>query len=352
MAYDPFRRGPFPAGVRTLQLADEARGGRLLPVEIWYPAGDAHAGQDVAEGTRDHYELVPGFPPMPQDAVRDAAPRPGRWPLVAFSHGYTGHRRQSTFLCTHLASHGYVVVSADHTGNTSLDALDAMMSGRRPDPGAILRVFVAVRPADVTFVLDRILEGAADGLTALIDAGRIGMAGHSFGGWTTLAVTARDHRIRAALPLAPAGGAVSVGAEVLRDALDFAWRRDVPTLFVVADQDNVLPLPGMHELHRRTQASKKMVILQDADHLHFCDNVEQAHEMFRLMPVDPLFAEVVKRIRPITELCPGAHAHDLVRGLGLAHMDATLKGDESAARLLGGDVRALMAERGVRVEVW
>jgi dienelactone hydrolase len=351
VGYDPFRRGPFPVGVCTLQLADEAREGRLLPVEIWYPAGDAHAGQDVAVGTRDAYDLIPGFPPLTQDAVRDAAPRAGHWPLIAFSHGYTGHRRQSTFFCTHLASHGYVVVSADHTGNTVLDAVQAMMSGRRPDPAAMLRDSVAARPVDVIFVIDRVLAGAAGGLGGHIDPERIAMTGHSFGGWTTLAVTARDRRIRAALPLAPAGGENPLGANVLGEALDFAWGRDVPTLFLVADQDSLLPLPGMHELHGRTQASKKMVILGDADHLHFCDNVEQVHETFRMMPPDPFFDPVVKNIRPIGELCPGAHAHDLVRGLGLAHMDAVLKGDERAAALLGGDVRALMAGRGVRVEV-
>jgi len=35
---------------------------------------------------------------------------------------FGGHRRQSTFFCTHLASHGYVVAAADHTGNTTLES--------------------------------------------------------------------------------------------------------------------------------------------------------------------------------------------------------------------------------------
>ncbi len=125
----------------------------------------------------------------------------------------------------------------------------------------------------------------------------------------------------------------------------------MPTLFLVAEHDTILPLAGMHELHRRTQASKRMVILNDADHLHFCDNVEQVHEMFRTMPADPLFADVVKDIRPIGELCPGAHAHEFVRGLGLAHLDAALRSDEGAAAFLAGDVRAALSARGVRVDV-
>jgi predicted dienelactone hydrolase len=351
MAYDPFRRGPLPVGVRSVSLADEARAGRLLPVEIWYPAEDAYAGQDVAEDSCDRYEVIPGFPAQPQDAVRDARARGGRWPLIVFSHGYGGHRRQSTFLCTHLASHGYVVAAADHAGNTVLDGVQAMMAGRQPDPLAVLREFVVLRPADVGFAIDRLLGGGADGVDALCDETRVAMCGHSFGGWTTLAVTGRDPRIRAALALAPAGGTTVLGTEVLQESLDLAWERAVPTLFVVADQDSLLPLQGMRELHARTPGPARMVVLRDADHLHFCDDVERVHELFRMMPVEPLFADIAPHIKPIGELCPGAHAHDVVRGLGLAHFDAVLKADDAAAGFLAGDVAALMAARGVRVDV-
>jgi len=241
--YDPFARGPFPVGVRTVELA---RGTRPLPAELWYPATDEYAGQDVAETTRDRYELIPGFPFVWQDAVRDATPRRGRHPLVAFSHGYGGHRRQSTFLCTHLASHGYVVAAVDHTGNTMLEVVQGVMTlrsgGTLPHPDTVLREFVALRPADVSYAIDQVL--AMDGL---VDPDRIGMAGHSFGGWTTLTTTARDRRIRAAVPLAPAGGASPLPVDPLRESVDLRWDREVPTLYVVAGRDSLLPLAGMHE---------------------------------------------------------------------------------------------------------
>ena len=38
-----------------------------------------------------------------------------------------------------------------------------------------------------------------------------------------------------------------------------------------------------------------------------------------------------------------------VRGLSLAHMDAILKSQEEAQRLLASDLEALLAERGVDV---
>ncbi|GAC1658462.1 MAG: hypothetical protein NVS9B15_20210 [Acidobacteriaceae bacterium] len=39
----------------------------------------------------------------------------GPFPLIVFSHSTGGGRRQSTFLCEHLASHGYVVAALDHS---------------------------------------------------------------------------------------------------------------------------------------------------------------------------------------------------------------------------------------------
>jgi predicted dienelactone hydrolase len=356
MSYDPFARGLYPVGVRTLVLRDRGRDHRPLPVEVWYPASRAHAGADLAASTQDTYEVLPGFPPVSQDAVRGAAPHAGRYPLVAFSHGFGGHRRQTTFLCTHLASHGYVVASCDHTGNTLLDTVQFVMAKRAgnpiPDTVAMVREFIAARPADVVAMLDQLLDGAAPDLRAVIDAERMGMTGHSFGGWTTLMVTARDRRIRAALPLAPAGGTTWMPAQELQAALDFAWGREVPTLFLVADRDTLLPLDGMHELLARTPSRRKrMVVMENTDHLHFCDRVEQVHELFRMMPPPGAFEEAARRTPPIAELAPPDHAYLCVRGLGLAHMDAVLKGHEGAAHLLEDDLPAALAGRGVRVAV-
>ena len=350
MTYDPFVRGSLPVGVRTFQWSDPARNDRPLAVETWYPATDVHRGQDLAEVTRDHYELIPGFPPGWQEAARDAASRVGSFPLVVFSHGFGAHRRQSSFLCTHLASHGYVVAAMDHTGNTIMEMVQMMMAAQMgaaapPDPAAILSEIIPARPADVSFVIDRLLAGAAEGLPG-IDAERIGMSGHSFGGWTTLMVAGRDRRIRAALPLAPAGGWSPLPSRPLTDALDFAWGRDVPTLFLVADSDTILPLRGMRELLARTSSTKQMVILANADHMHFCDQIEQIHELFRLMP-PPIFDQVVHAIKPITELSAPEGAYRFTRGLGLAHMDAHLRGVEPAARFLAGDLIDVLRSQGV-----
>ena len=104
-AYDPFVRGRFPVGVRTLRALDVARS-RDFPCEIWYPAAPQHAGQDLDPRTQDRFTPRLNSAEQKQMAVRDAAALPGLYPLIIFSHHSGGHRRTSTFLCTHLSSHG------------------------------------------------------------------------------------------------------------------------------------------------------------------------------------------------------------------------------------------------------
>src|SRR3989442_7775207 len=107
----------------------------------------------------------------------------------------------------------------DHTGNTMLEVVQGVLTlrsgGTLPHPDTVLREFVELRPADVSFTIDHVV-----GMDGLVDADRIGMAGHSFGGWTTLTTTARHRRIRAALPLAPAGRASPLPVHLLRQAVD------------------------------------------------------------------------------------------------------------------------------------
>src|SRR5262249_2079064 len=114
VAYDPFLRGRFPVGVRTTQTRDTTRN-RSFSCENWYPAAAQHTGQDLAPETQDTFPA-----PMPttqrrQMAIRDAVPASGTFPLIVFSHSSGGHRRNATFLCAHLSSHGYCVAALDHS---------------------------------------------------------------------------------------------------------------------------------------------------------------------------------------------------------------------------------------------
>jgi predicted dienelactone hydrolase len=349
-SYEPFSRGPFPVGVRSFAIV---RGERRPQVELWYPADDSFAGADVDPARRDMFQMMPGVPVTPQAAVRDAAVRPGaRWPLVVFSHGLGGHRRQSTFLCTHLASRGYVVAAPDHPGTMFLDAIGVFTgAGKRDDSGARMRAWVesgiAVRPGDLSATIDALLGGAVAALAGRVDAGAIGLAGHSFGGWSALTATARDARVRAVVALAPAGGQGGYGHDPLPAAVELAWSRPVPTLFVVAAADSILPLAMTRELYARTHSPKKLVVIDRADHMHFLDDAKKAHDLFRLMPA--AFGPLAGKVSLFADLVPAAPAREAVRGLCLAHFDAHLRGLEPARAWLAGDLVGAIGGRGATV---
>ena len=340
--YDPFVRGRFAVGVRTFHAPDTARD-RVFPCEIWYPAAAQHAGQDVSSATQNVFAVRDT--PRTQMAVRDAAARAGTYPLIIYSHASSFHRRGATFLCTHLSSHGYVVAALDHsevvaTGLARRDGETAEQTAARAE------AVVANRVPDVRFLLDYVLGNALPDSDAKIDPAQIGIVGHSLGGWTALAAPDVERRIRAVVALAP-GGASQRKPGILPGTLTFAWGRDVPTLYLVAENDVSLPLVGMFELFERTPATKQMVILRRADHLHFMDNVEELHETVRTTGLTGELAWLPKEMRPITELCSGEQAHLFVRGLTLCHMNASLRRQREAQQFLAGNVEAELAMRAV-----
>jgi len=359
--YNPFARGSFPAGVNSLEFIDQDRS-RTLPVECWYPATGSYQGKDLDQDSQDQFILMPGFPKMRQAAVRAAEKAEGIYPLVIFSHGLAGHRRQTSHFCAHLASHGYIVASMDHMGNTMPEILQmALKAQKQGNASEVLKELMNSardRPIDAVFTVDMILAGE---MGSRIDPSRIGITGHSFGGWTTLAATGLDSRFQAAIPLAPAGGRSRLDpmSNFFSKGLTLDWNRRVPILFLTAELDSLLPLDGMKDLFARTPQPKDMVILGNADHFHFCDGVEQTHDLFRKMggltflldPSGKAGMDPMKKSKPSSELCPGKDAYLFLQGLGLAHMDAHLKGNPDALAFLKGDLQTLLAGRGITAEV-
>ena len=295
--------------MRTIEANDATRD-RRFPVEIWCPA--------IAEAK----------------------------PLIVFSHYSGGHRRTATYLCTHLASHGYVVAAMDHSEVIAPEL--TRRAGETPfERAARLDEIIASRVPDVRFLLDHLLSGAID---IELDPARIGLVGHSFGGWTVLAVPEDDARVRAVVALAP-GGSLNPKPGILPVKLTFAWGRDVPTLYLAAENDVPIPLAGVYELFDRTPSSKRMFIPRRADHQHFIDNVEDAHEAVRAATFPGEAAWIPAAMRPIVELSSGDQAHTFVSGLTLAHMDATLRSSEAAHQLLSGDLEAVLATHRVEAFV-
>jgi predicted dienelactone hydrolase len=326
--YDPFAPGPLAVGVATSVAADSGRG-LLFPVELWYPAG---------AGPR----------PGPRPA-RDAPARPGRYPLVVFSHHSGGHRQASSFLCTHLASHGYVVAAMDHSEVVSPE-LDGREGETAAERSARVAAMIAGRVPDVRFLLDHLL-GVGDGGRSVpdgleLDPERVGLAGFSFGGWTALAAPESEPRVRAVVALAP-GGIPSPRPGVLPLTLEFGWGRPVPVLCLAAEDDTPIPLDGLRELFGRMPAPKRMFVLRNADHQHFVDDAAVQHEAVRTGSFPDDVAWLPAGMRPAGELCPPEHGYLFTRGLALSHLDAALRQLPAAAEFLDGDVTGALAAQGV-----
>ncbi len=156
--------GAWTVGHRTVSLTyTDAEGeDRTLRTAVWYPSHDTSGfpaqyllGYTQAEGVFE--EASPGF---------EAGA-----PVVVYSHGHQGYAEASSFLAEHLATHGYLVVSPDHAGDTSFDGGDRATDSYFD------------RPRDLAVVLDALEAGTL--LDPAPELGDVAVAGHSFGGYTT-----------------------------------------------------------------------------------------------------------------------------------------------------------------------
>ncbi len=277
-APDPALMGPYPVGVMTVELVDESRlddmgQPRRLPTEIWYPAGEesrdlpgyVYTVEDLL--TEEARELLeqPLEVELATAAVRDAAPRDvsERFPIVLFSHGSSGIRMQSTYLTVFLASHGYVVASPDHLGNT---LSDAVVSGG-PTTEAQFES-LGLRPDDMGFVLAH-LQGLTDDdpLGAITDGERVGAAGHSFGALTTLRLLAEDRPIDVAVAQTPPGYEVVWFGALANEPEDIT----VPVMIQAGAQDMTTPLADAESIYTRMNAPRSMLTLSEAGHFSFSD---------------------------------------------------------------------------------
>src|SRR5215470_12607047 len=106
-------------------------------------------------------------------------------PLIIYSHFSGGSRRGASFLSTHLASHGYIVAALDHSEVIAPELARPADGETEEQQAARIDAIAGSRVPDVRFLLDHLLNGGAGALGLSVT--RVGLAGHSFGGWTVLA---------------------------------------------------------------------------------------------------------------------------------------------------------------------
>lgn len=304
---DHVDRGPHPVGVTTVPIQDPEEPSRVLPTDVWYPADPARYEACAAA---DH--------PIgaPHDARQDAPPAllAESCPVVAFSHGNAGFRRQSTFLTTHLASHGLVVTAPDHMGNTFFEMLDVASEDER------IRIHKQARrrrPADLGAAIDVVVAGGA---WPRVDASRVAALGHSYGGWTALKMPARDSRIRAVCGLAPASEPF-VGRKAFGPG---ELPLPCPSLILPALDDVLVDIDAsIRPLYARLSGAT-LVGIRNADHFHFCDHLALIHGLHEKNSPRP---RQTRPTRPYAELLDEARCHRIVRTLVTSFLAAALAED-------------------------
>ncbi len=150
-----------PIGFQTTTIPD-THNIRPLEMAVWYPSTSTAQPKLIA----DNLVFIGVL------AVPDAAPTPGKHPVVVLSHGYGGNWGKQAWLASALARQGYIVAAVNHPGTTSQD--------RSAQAAAQLWQ----RPKDLSRAIDALLAQATPFGAA--DSGRIAVIGHSLGGWTVM----------------------------------------------------------------------------------------------------------------------------------------------------------------------
>ncbi|MFI1917766.1 alpha/beta hydrolase family protein [Nocardia sp. NPDC020380] len=226
--------GRYPVGTIDLHLVDTRndpwRAGepRELMVTVAYPAqpGGTRAAWVSEPVAAVLDRSAPESLDIPADTVDWAYTRrhaveaaavddSGPWPLVLFSPGLGSPRELNTVRVDDLASYGYVVVSISHTGDAEVvEFPDGRLVTGIPDRNqTYVETALDTRITDTQFVLDamnRLRDGEnpdagnrslPTGLAEASDLDKVGMFGHSLGGYTAGEVMCVDPRVRAGVNL-------------------------------------------------------------------------------------------------------------------------------------------------------
>jgi dienelactone hydrolase len=285
--------GRHAIGTYSLRLVDRSRRDPWVPtkparefmIQLWYPAarvtGRLRAPWMTPAAAR-HFQsagLLPaGYVTLPdshagQDAHAQTAG--GRRPVILYSHGHGQHRSSSLSLVEDLASHGYVVVTIDHTydagqvefpgGRVETYGMPELTATLPPaEEAQIIGKAVRVRVDDVRYTLTELnravrhgTPGLPVGLRDIMDLSRTAMFGHSLGGATTA------EAMRAGLPItAGANLDGSLFGEVVTRGLDR------PLLLVGADEpDDTTWLDTWPHL----RGWRRFVRLTGSEHFSFTD---------------------------------------------------------------------------------
>jgi predicted dienelactone hydrolase len=235
----PLPSGPERIGTVTFDLVDHERQAtygpvpgapRRLRVQVWYPAEPVETIQPIP-WSEDWEVVAPavarllGYPSWFLNYTRytdsHAAPMipvaAGTFPVVIYSHGWTGFRTNAVNQIENLASHGYIVVALDHTYAAVTtrfqdgevvpydpDALPNAEDVTEEEYDEASQELMEVYAADLVTVLNALDLGELGpfgSLAGSADVTRVGIYGQEIGGGAAVEVCLVDERCDAVLGL-------------------------------------------------------------------------------------------------------------------------------------------------------
>jgi len=155
---------PYPVGMKQLEYVDKAQGNRHLALTLFYPAVLNNSDVPTRMVFFTNLHLYKNA-----HVVSDNIKRP----LIMFSHGHGSNGIYYAWFAEFMASRGYIVATLYHYRANTYDA--TIMYTRSK---------LWQRPVDISKDITFLLNDKAWG--PHIDPNRIGVAGHSQGGFTSL----------------------------------------------------------------------------------------------------------------------------------------------------------------------
>jgi predicted dienelactone hydrolase len=262
----------------------------------------------------------------------------GPFPVILFSHGLGGSDTGYSYLGEYWAAHGFISVHVQHLGSdTSALWPLGRMKAAMEDPDNYIN-----RPKDISFAIDQVtaLNAAPGTWHGKFDLNRIGVAGHSFGAYTTMAIAGAKLTLRSGevekLGDPRVKAVIAMSTPPLKDQ-DFSSVR-LPALHLTGTNDQILIVPGDDVSARRIPFDQAhgpdtyLVVLNGANHMTFSGRVGALER-----------ADQKKR---------DAGFHPLICHVTTAFWTAYLKGDAKAVRWLakGGLAQSIASVATVEVK--
>ncbi|WP_339293379.1 alpha/beta fold hydrolase [Paenibacillus sp. FSL W8-0187] len=230
----PKLEGPEKVGTQTFHFTDQNRDEvltedqsdkRELMVQVWYPTENRNNNKRGTLFPNDKEmfkKFIQSFSTSLKlpDFVLDywkynrtnsyenveILPSTSLYPLVLLSHGMGTSKVLHASQAENLASHGFIVVTIDHTYSTFATIFpDGRVTDYKTKMTTVedRREIGNIWTQDVEFVIDQIEKlnsGAIESqFKGKIDLNNLGVMGHSFGGATAFNTTYLDHRVKAGI---------------------------------------------------------------------------------------------------------------------------------------------------------